>query len=1185
MIDAVPLHKLVTVNARFARSVSLVRDFDSPSALDGYILTPIGRDVLGRLQASLRGESATRAWSLTGPYGAGKSAFALFVAQLLAGETRAREQAREFLKERGEDLWAGLFDKSGPFASKVKRLFPVLVTGSRQPLDRAIAGALAKALQNVRVKGRPRQFLARLEEFAATTEPTGVSLAGLFEEANDYVGSADEDVCGILLIIDELGKFLEYGASHPDRGDVFVLQELAEAASRSERPFVLLTILHQAIDRYAELMSASRRSEWSKVQGRFEDVSFEERTEQLVRLLSHAIQLSGPEQAVKPFQKYACSLASVVGTAVGRVGTLSGNELATCLAACYPLHPLTALTVGPLFRQLAQNERSLFAFLVSSEANGFQDFLRHADGDAKKPASYRLDALYDYLASTLGSSLFLQHRGKAWAEVEAALERLNDAPIIEARLAKVIGLLQALGPTSPVPASRQMLILALRDTATDKEIEAAIDSLQKKSVVIYRRHLGSYALWEGSDIEIEARIDEARRQVDRDRPIASFLMQNVPPQPLIARRHYFQKGTLRYFEAIYADKDTLCSELSRDLAQADGRIIFCVPMNAEERRAMEAVLESPPEDVSASVLAALPHDVVDLGEYCHDVLCLRWAQQNTPELEGDRIASRELHSRLTHAEQRLQKHLEWVFTPLASRTDGCSWYAKGRREELSSLRAVNDLLSRICDEVYPFTPTWRNELINRRTLSSAAAAARRDLIEAMIQHGAKDGLGFDGVPPERCMYETILRNSRLHRKQGDEWGFFPPDKQSEKAVKEIWHTIDRFLTETEPAKQPLSKLFDVLRHPPFGLKDGVLPVIFAAALLHYDTEVALYEDGTFVAKLTSATFERMFRSPEPYEVQRYRIAGPRYDVFRRYASLLTKAADIDAGEAPDLLSLVKPLARLVKGLPPYVGKTHEISDTARSVLRAVQEARQPDRLLFSDIPKACGFAEIQANTKLDEDEVSRFFDVFRGALAELQRAYPQLLMSIQKMILDAFEKKGPVSTARQDLEHDARTLTHLAVDAKLKAFLGRAIDTESDDNLWVESIANLLANRPPQDWNDQDKAKFEVQLTAIARSFRHFHILAYELRGKGEVLLNGDAEMMRVSVTLPHKGDFERIVRVPPELEPQAKHVQGEMRRLLSESRLLETREIGVAVLAQLVHELLVEERAPASQGKKKPRN
>jgi hypothetical protein len=60
---------LVTVNPRFARSVALSRDAHRSDVLDGYILTPTGRDVLRRLSEALRHQSPIRAWSLTGPYG------------------------------------------------------------------------------------------------------------------------------------------------------------------------------------------------------------------------------------------------------------------------------------------------------------------------------------------------------------------------------------------------------------------------------------------------------------------------------------------------------------------------------------------------------------------------------------------------------------------------------------------------------------------------------------------------------------------------------------------------------------------------------------------------------------------------------------------------------------------------------------------------------------------------------------------------------------------------------------------------------------------------------------------------------------------------------------------------------------------------------------------------------------
>ena len=241
-----------------------------------------------------------------------------------------------------------------------------------------------------------------------------------------------------------LGKFLEYGANYPDRGDVFVLQDIAEAASRSARPFLVVTILHQSLDRYADHMSPSRRSEWAKVQGRFEDVAFEERTEQLLRILSHAIRIEGAEATRKKLRKRAHSLAAELADSGLKVGSLSKTDLQDYLAACFPLHPLSALTVGPLFRHLAQNERSLFAFLVSSEASGFQEYLRDTDVGSGNCGTYRLDQLLDYLIAALGPALVSQHRGRVWAVVEAALERLRNAPDLELKLAKTIGLLPAL---------------------------------------------------------------------------------------------------------------------------------------------------------------------------------------------------------------------------------------------------------------------------------------------------------------------------------------------------------------------------------------------------------------------------------------------------------------------------------------------------------------------------------------------------------------------------------------------------------------------------------------------------------------------------------------------------------------------------------------------------------------------
>ena len=63
---------------QFARSVNIERD-SRASDLKGYLPTGRALDVLRRFTAALNHASLTRAWSITGPYGSGKSALALLL--------------------------------------------------------------------------------------------------------------------------------------------------------------------------------------------------------------------------------------------------------------------------------------------------------------------------------------------------------------------------------------------------------------------------------------------------------------------------------------------------------------------------------------------------------------------------------------------------------------------------------------------------------------------------------------------------------------------------------------------------------------------------------------------------------------------------------------------------------------------------------------------------------------------------------------------------------------------------------------------------------------------------------------------------------------------------------------------------------------------------------------------------
>ena len=275
-----PLSELFQVTGRFRRSVHLERDFHAENSLDGYVVTVTARETLGRLISALENHSGSKAWSLTGPYGSGKSAFALFAAKLLGDPKSPATQDALHLLERGDVFLWDRFVGVRANRHKERGFCPILISGERAPITTALLRGLAGGLTEFGSSGA--EFLPlisdiekRLESTANGASPSASEITDFFEAATCQLGEAGG--VGLILVVDELGKFLEYAAQHPSRGDVFVLQGLAEIASRSEgSPLFLLTILHQAFEGYAQRLGKSQREEWAKVQGRFEDVAFME---------------------------------------------------------------------------------------------------------------------------------------------------------------------------------------------------------------------------------------------------------------------------------------------------------------------------------------------------------------------------------------------------------------------------------------------------------------------------------------------------------------------------------------------------------------------------------------------------------------------------------------------------------------------------------------------------------------------------------------------------------------------------------------------------------------------------------------------------------------------------------------------------------------------------------------------
>ena len=1154
---------------RFVRSANLELDHLDHRALDGYLLTSGARRILGRILPSVTDPVAPRSWTMTGPYGTGKSSFAVFASQLLAPKSApGTQQARAILKDGDEEL----FGRLPVFGRQFKGLLPVAITGSREPLQVAILRGLKTTLASTGLSSALARKVGSLLERAEDGS------GALDRELADAVLAVAEaavanDKSGLIIIIDELGKLLEFTAAHPNASDVYVLQHLAELAARSPVPILVVTVLHKDFSGYADRLSAHEKAEWDKVRGRYEDIVFEESADEVLRLVAlariaaadtdgRAFTPNIPAKELRGYEELALQAWRLRLAPSG----MAKQEFVTLLKQCWPLHPLVAVLLGPVFRKLSQNERSVFSFVASREPHGLLDYLT-----SKREASsiYGLSHLYDYLWHSLGEGLYAQRNGKKWAEVESALDRLPDATPSAISVLKMIGVISAIGGTKSIQATPEVIKFGASGVVTTGKVADAIKLLDEASVITTRRYNNTYSLWEGSDVDIDERIRAAQDHENASSTVASLATRFITVRPIVARRHSFETGTLRYFTVEFVEPASLAVEPATP-SEADGRVLVVVPSNPEEHALVQKLVTSDAVAAQRRVFVAIPGESRSLDSCLRELAHLEWVRDNTPQLAGDLTARRELRARSAELQRQLDVLASNLLVPASNGAAICEWFHVGRKIPIGSRRVLNDHISSTCSQVFWKTPTVLNELVNRRELSSAAAAARRNLIQYMIERSAQPELGIVGYPPEKSMYLSVLAKHGLHCEGESGWQFGSPKPDADTGMQQVWSAIQSFFDGTEKEPATVEKLFGVLRAEPFGVRDGPLPILLCAALIANDSDVALYEQGTFVPQLAVTVFERLMKTPSGFRLRRWRISGIRATVFRQVADMLGKNWAHAGITKRNVLDVVRPLLRFVSQLPEFTKTTDQISDQAKRVRAALLRATEADQLLFVDLPRACGMEAVDPDAHLSDEKITAFLTELRRSLGELQRHYDTTLGDLGQGIGSAFGIEGPNSVVRDRLAARADTIREWVADPALKNFITRVAEASADERAWIESLSALLAERPPNLWRDTDRGKFDLALTRVARSFRNIEALTLRPTGTGY----GHADAIRIGITTRDGGDTEEVVHIALEDREKLDRATTGLMNALAAAGLESRRELALAALAQMARKLL---RVPGS--------
>ena len=1018
----------VSVAPRYQRSIRIDADFGQADPLSGYVLQGSARDALTTtLRLATSGQGA---FTWTGPYGGGKSSLALALASYSLGRGSAYKEAKQLLGDISE--------VADVFGRVPKDWLCVPVSGRRGNPVADLREALASAIAGE--PGHARTKRSRMEA----------------ADGRDIVERLQREVearpkGGVLVVVDELGKYLESAADYAV--DIHFFQDLAEAANRSEGRLIVVGVLHQAFERYADRLGQSVQDEWRKVQGRFADVPIITAVDEVIELVGRAVTTERSHPQSHP-------IAAIVASEIAERRPGVPKDLAERLDDCWPLNPAAAALLGPITRRrFSQNERSLFGFLASAEPSGFTEFLQRttlASGRTFGPAE-----LWDYLQVNLEPAIMASPDGHRWAQAAEAIARAGrDGTHLRLQIAKTVAVIDLFSNGSGLAASSRTIAASLGQS--DADVEEQLADLVKISALVYRRHLGAYAIYAGSDFDIEGEIEA--RIAERGRLEITSLNDLASLQPILAKRHYAEYGTPRWFDAQIGElaPQGLGLKDVRVSAGAAGKFLLLLPgIDVDPSQAEASLIEvsRTQHGHGLPVIVGLASNSADIRKTAIELEAARDVRNESPELAGDAAARREIDARIAHLSAQLEGLLREGF-------ERAHWFDTGKPLDLQSLSyGLSQAASDIARRTFRQAPIVHSELINRRRPSSNSNAALRALLHAIVVGRGEQHFGIKGYPAEKGLAVTVLERAGLYARQGERWDFVPPGETSTFAP--LWSLTDGLLEAGEQVG--VADIYRAWGEPPYGVQQGVMPLLLVTYLFSRRHSTAIYAKEAFQPAISDLVMDLLLQDPEHIALRSVPTDAANAVALKEFAAVASEFVDHAPSEEP--LEIAQALVQFAYSLPNWSRKaqaTH--SKQAIDVRRLLLDADDPYQLLFVDIPEAL------------EASGEGTAPALRTVLSELDQAYPDMIEDLKTRMLQGLKHRDAGNLAEL-VERAKRIAEHGGDDLKLRGFITRLAEFDGSTESMAE-ICGLVMGKPVTTWHDLEPSRAAMQLSEYAYRFR-----------------------------------------------------------------------------------------------------
>lgn len=977
-----------------------------------------------------------------------------------------------------------------------------------------------------------------LNEFNSNVEPLfskifsemsyGAKFVSGFGNLIENINKANQIISnvkrGIVFIFDEFGRYLE------DEGEslkIKSIQDLAEYCDHCDYNNYLILVSHKQLSLYTDKMRKELSDEWKKIEGRFTFTSTNSKYDQCLSLIPSIIPKT---EAWKSFSiKYRKQLQELSEIAWRFKGfTLPDETDEDPFIGGYPLNPITLYSLDKLSKKVAQNERTFFTYLAGEETNSLFEQLNNLDIDEFHFIG--LDALFDYFEPNIMAFRSPEVSGvyKKYLMAKNKIGGIQDNSV-EHKLIKALTVIAIIGDPDTLSADSHTLAYVIDED--NDSVYAAIDRLVALKVLRLMRQYGYYDFLDGSIYDFDSLIEEQELFVSDDAAInilnESFRNFVVHPYEYNQKYH-----TNRIFIPTFVKRDNMFKRsFKKNLPDYyDGVLAFVFDPDFEESFYEEA------NGIPERSICIINWDADEILSEVKRYIAIQYLYSKKAEFnEKDPTAEEELIQYLEE-QKSVVNALLWKWRHLSS--DKLAVFAENEFKNVGTMMELSHEASLMMETFFPETFIVNNDLINKNVLTGAIKLAREKALNLIIEEN--DFVeACNKLSPEHSIIRAVLSKNGLCQDKDIDLKDLnaktnnPADLVLRKSIKKCIK-----------AQRPVMEIYETLKNPPYGMRDGYISILFANELRRYENVSFYFHDvekdfsaETLLDALSQPLEYSLYICDWNQEQQNY-IKGLEH-LFESFLNPMTKNR---------LKELYNAMNRHYSSVSKSARTTEVYISEKTKKYRDIMSMSYNDYNSF--------FFETLCVLGIDFDEI---LIVISNAKNELEGVAKRQISTVKNVIKNVF--KIDSNNIWRELKNsyliEWQSKRQRLLDYQITAVF-EVIETElsEDDHTWVNRIANAVTGFEIEYWNDEKEAELVECLERIIRVLR-------------ETPINGVATENEIKLVLERKGNQKIVQFDNKELSSMGQVMFNKMKSTISNFGQSLSPEEKMQVLTKLLSEIM----------------